>query len=278
MPKLPPDSFLKQKLMTAEEYQRHVLKVAQTLFPAEHLEIMSDPFVLRWGNSTLGLSTLYSVYRRDELPPDERDNAISAHLSVIMGAVHNSPSLETMSWSDAEPRLRLQLFPSSLRTQAPRPLVTYPFAFGVEIGVVVDLPDNYVYVREEDVARWNIVLDELYDRALRNLNEASRGLSLEGTDAPERSLIVATGDGYDAARLLLPGLRAFAVARLGEPCCAAIPNRDFLFFWSTTNSAAFHQRIRKQIRSDVESQPHALTSQIFSVAPDHVAPEGESDS
>ncbi len=273
MPKLPLSSFLKQTLLTPAEYQRHVVSVAQTLFPAEHLEITEDPAVILWGNHTLGLSSLYSVYTSNQLPPDERDNAIAAHLSLIMGAVRSSPDVTALAWADVEARVRLQLYPTTFHSQAPRPLVSYPFASGIEIGVVADLPTSYVYARTEDLARWQITAEALYDRALHNLEEASQGIEMHGTDAPERSLIVATGDGYDAARLLLPGLRAFAATRLAEPCLAAIPNRDFLIFWSTSNSDAFHQRIRRQVKRDVEEQPHALTSQIFVVSPDNAVPE-----
>jgi hypothetical protein len=273
MPKLPLSAFLKQTLLTPEEYQHHVLSIAQKLFPAEHVEITPDPAVILWDNHTLGLSTLYSEYTRDQLPPDERDNAIAAHLSLIMGTLRSSPDITTMAWPDVEAQLRLQFFPTSFRSQAPRPLVGYPFASGIEIGVVADLPTSYVYARSEDLARWEMTPEALYERALHNLEEATQGIEMHGTDAPERSLIIATSDGYDAVRLLVPGLRAFAAARLGQPCLAAIPNRDFLILWSTSNSAAFHQRIREQVRSDVKEQPHALTSQIFIVTPDKVVPE-----
>ena len=273
MPKLPLSSSLKQTLLTPEEYQRHVFSVAQRLFPAEHLEITPDPAVLLWGNHTLGLSTLYSVYTRDQLPPDERDNAIAAHLSLMMGAVRSSPDVTALAWQDVKDLVRLQLFPSVFRSHAPRPLVCYPFAPGIEIGVVADMPTSYVYVRTEDLARWDMTAEALHERALYNLEKASEGIEMHGTDAPQRSLIIATSDGYDAVRLLLPSLRTFAVARLGQPCLAAIPNRDFLILWSTSNSAAFSQRIREQVRSDVKAQPHALTSQIFVVTPDSAVPE-----
>ena len=273
MPKLPLSSFLKQTLLTPEEYQRHVVSIAQTLFPAERLEMAEDPAVLTWGNHTLGLSNLYTGYTRDQLPPDERDNAIAAHLSFIMGAVHNAPDVTALAWADVEDRVRLLFYPTAFHSQVPRPLVSYPFASGIQIGVVADMPTSYVYIRSEDLARWDMTPEALYERALYNLEEATQGIEMHGTDAPERSLIIATSDGYDAARLLVPGLRAFAVERLGQPCLAAIPNRDFLILWSTSNSDAFHQRIRQQVRSDVQTQLHALTSQVFVVTPDNVVPE-----
>jgi uncharacterized protein YtpQ (UPF0354 family) len=190
-----------------------------------------------------------------------------------MGAVRNSPDVTALAWADVETRVRLQFYPATFHSQAPRPLVSYPFASGIEIGVVADMPTSYVYARIEDLDRWHITAEALYERALYNLEEATQGIEMHGTDAPERSLIIATSDGYDAARLLVPGLRAFAVERLDQPCFAAIPNRDFLILWSTSNSDAFHQRIRQQVRSDVQTQPHALTSQIFIVTSDTVVPE-----
>ena len=78
-------------------------------------------------------------------------------------------------------------------------------------------------------------------------------------------LAIQTGDGYDAARLLLPAMRKLAVEHLGEPCYAAVPNRDFLIMWSQSNPEEFQTLVRAQVRQDCQSQPYPLTSTVFVV-------------
>jgi uncharacterized protein YtpQ (UPF0354 family) len=86
-------------------------------------------------------------------------------------------------------------------------------------------------------------------------------------------LAIQTGDGYDAARLLLPAMRKLAVEQLGEPCYAALPNRDFLILWARSNPEEFQSMVRAQIRQDSESQPYPLTSTVFVVTRARVEPD-----
>jgi uncharacterized protein YtpQ (UPF0354 family) len=129
-------------------------------------------------------------------------------------------------------------------------------------------------VREKDLERWGVTPEQLYQEGLQNLDQASAEVAFQYVDGPERFFSVETKDSFDAARLLLPGIRRFVTEQLGEPCLAAIPNRDFLFFWSVSNSAHFSQLVREQVQRDFETQPYALTSKIFVVTADSAVSEG----
>jgi hypothetical protein len=262
-----------EKLLTPEEYQRHVLLLLTALFPEKYFEATDDPLVIAYQFARLGLDNLYTVYRRDQLAPKERDECIQAHFSSIIPTFNIEGELEAMSWADVQEKVLLQLMPVSHRQMVP--LVYYPLSPEVEIGVVVDLPTAYSYVREKDLAHWGVTPEQLYEVGLRHLERTSAELAFQYVDGPEHFMIVETKDSFDAARLLLPRIRRFVIEELGEPCLAAVPNRDFLIFWSVSNSANFNQLVRAQVRHDFETQPYALTAKIFIVTTDSVVPEGD---
>ena len=252
-----------EKMMTPEEYQRHVLLLLTAVFPEKYFEATDDPLIIHYQEASLGLENLYTVYWHDQLAPKERDEHIHGHFSRIIANLKIEEELEAMSWADIRGKVLLQLMPVSHRHLVP--LAYYPLSAEVEIGVVVDLPNAYTYVREKDLERWAVTPDQLYAEGLKNLDQASANVAFQYVDEPERFLSVETKDSFDAARLLLPGIRRFVTEQLGEPCLAAIPNRDFLFFWSVSNSARFNQLIREQVQRDFETQPYALTPKIFVV-------------
>lgn len=51
-------------------------------------------------------------------------------------------------------------------------------------------------------------------------------------------------DGHDAVRILVPRIRQAAAPFPGDPFIAAVPNRDFLILWSSTNRSAYRRRGR----------------------------------
>jgi uncharacterized protein YtpQ (UPF0354 family) len=261
-----------ETLMTPEEYQRHVLLLLTAVLPEKYFEATDDPMVIAYQSARLGLDNLYSAYQRDQLTAQERDEHIEAHFSGILANLNVEGEVEVMTWAEAQTKVLLQLMPASHRQMVP--LIHYPLTADVEIGVVIDLPRAYSYVREKDLARWGITPAQLYETALQNLERASAELAFQYVDGPEHFLIVATRDSFDAARLLLPGIRSYVVEELGGLCLAAIPNRDFLIFWSAGNSANFNQIVRMQVQRDFETQPYALTPKVFAVTADSVALEG----
>jgi hypothetical protein len=263
-----------EKMMTPEEYQHHVLLLLTALFPDKDFETTDDPLVIRYGEASLGLENLYTVYQRDQLGPKERDEIIQAHFSRIIANLQIEAELEAMSWAEARGKILLQLMPADYRRLVP--IVNYPLSAEVKIGVVVDLPNAYTYVREKDLGRWGITREQLYEEGLQNLDQASAEVAFQYVDGPDRFLSVETKDSFDAARLLLPGIRRFVTEQLGEPCLAAIPNRDFLFFWSVSNSVQFSQLVREQVQHDFETQPYALTPKIFVVTADSAVSEESS--
>jgi uncharacterized protein YtpQ (UPF0354 family) len=77
-------------------------------------------------------------------------------------------------------------------------------------------------------------------------------------------------DGYDASRILLPGLHDHLREYLESPFLAAIPNRDILICFR--NDGELIDRLRPQIQEDFKTMPHQVSDNVFLVTPDGIAP------
>jgi uncharacterized protein YtpQ (UPF0354 family) len=146
-------------------------------------------------------------------------------------------------------------------------------ASDVLIGIVLDSEAGYSYVRAEDAALWGRTAAELFETGIVNLNEASRQLPMAMFPEPNLAIVIETKDGYDAARLLLPGIRKFAAEKLGEPFFAGIPNRDFLIMWSQGAADEFQTFCRQKIAEDFDEQDHPLSPRILVATAEDVTVE-----
>ena len=261
---------MKQKALSPVQFNRRVLATLSIAFPADPFEPTADPLLLRHGPVEFGLQNLYSAYLRDKQTAEELDESVRAHFMRMLALVREAGEPSPVSWSEAEALLRPQFMP----VEYPQgiPLVSFPFSSRVAVALVVDAQDGYSYVRLEDAAAWRKAPDELYAVAVANLDSQSAGVEMITSEGPERFIGIEAKDGYDAARLLLPGIRRHVSDSLGSPCLAAIPNRDFLFFWSQGNTPRFQSFVREKVDRDFAEQPYPLTPQFISVTPDRIAP------
>ncbi|MGN6185381.1 MAG: hypothetical protein ACTHQM_17210 [Thermoanaerobaculia bacterium] len=138
-----------------------------------------------------------------------------------------------------------------------------PLKDDISIGMVLDLETSHAYVRDEDLSRWGITFEDAQDQAAANLNDASADMAVQLTDGPDAFAVIVMNDGYDAARLLLPQIRAFL---------AAIPNRDFLNCWRHFASSQFQNFVRDKVANDVQQQPYPLTGEVLRVTRSSIDP------
>jgi uncharacterized protein YtpQ (UPF0354 family) len=257
--------------VTPEQYQQHVLGLLATTFPDEEFEGSPDPFLIKHGAAELGLHNLYALDTEKRFDPEERDAHIREHVWRILEALQLTQNASVPDWDEARGKLRLQFMRTEHTLRAP--VITFTFARDVVVALAIDLTHAYSYVSPAHLERWKVAEEVAYEEALSNLEQASAGIQIHATGAPQALLAIQTGDGYDAARLLLPTMRKLAVEHLGEPCYAAVPNRDFLIMWSVSNPAEFQTMVRAQVRQDCESQPYPLTSTVFVVTEAEVKPD-----
>ncbi len=146
-----------------------------------------------------------------------------------------------------------------------------PWEAGLIVTLVLDTPNTVIYLRQSDLARWGVEFEELLALACDNLESVSEGLPLKMGRPPDEGtasafIVMDSGDGYDAARLLLARQRDFLAEYLGPEYLVGIPNRDFLVAFTFDLAEQFAPIIRQ----DARQHQHPLTGQILLVTPDGV--------
>jgi hypothetical protein len=257
--------------MNIEQVRDHVISTLSRRLPERQFRITRDPHIIACGDAQLGLQNLYVDYRREALSLTQLDDIIVEHFTRILGEIDRRSDSAPMTWESVRDRVRLQLMPAEFATRTP--LLSFPFLDDVLVGVVVDSPTGYVYLRVEDARSWQQSPIDIYEVAVTNLNDASPGTSMSFMPAPNALIGVEAKDGYDAARILVPAIRKVASEKLGEPFYAGIPNRDFLIMWSANNPENFQRFAREKIAKDFIEQSHPLTATVLKVTCESIVPD-----
>lgn len=202
------------------------------------------------------------------LTGDARRDAI---LDFLINAV-SAAGLAEPAWPAAKGRLWIQIVSVQYGLQIPT-LVSRPFTPRVQVAYALVSDDTYKLVTQDMLKRWNVTADAVHDAAIAGLEAASEALPFDVRHAAEGAqATVAVGDGFDAARLLLPRFMARLRAALGDTVIVGIPIRDFLVAWTPD----FVARAQFTVLIDRDSQPgahsHALTNELFVAAAQGVRP------
>lgn len=210
----------------------------------------------------LGLANMRARFESSDQTEETLRTLVREHVAILQENQGEWPDFESV-----RERLRPQLMPESHTQEAP--LIAFPFAGDLFIGIVIDAANSYTYVTEQHAETWEKGSRELLEVALSNLDVASRGMNLHfsGHDAV-KILIAQQADGFDAARILLPDLRKLAGERLGLPYHFAVPNRDFLIMWSADAPDEIMEALSAQVATDAVNQPYPLTPSLFLVEED----------
>jgi uncharacterized protein YtpQ (UPF0354 family) len=152
-------------------------------------------------------------------------------------------------------------------------MVTQQLLPGLVVGYALDSARTMSYISPKQFEEWKISVEELHEAALENL--MLRSETLQAHASPDETgrvnlILIQTMDGYDASRILLPGLHDHLREYLHGPFLAAIPNRDILICFR--NEAELVERLRPQIQEDYRTMPHQVSDRIFLVTPDGIAP------
>ena len=255
--------------MNKTQFRTFVLSILHEQYPERGFRAGEADELIVCGDEQFGLANLYARSGDFRADDPQFKQFIAEHfnkLSQIDVVGEDSPA-----WSIIEPRLRPQIMPVEFIEQAP--IVHLPLGEDVLIGIVLDSEAGYSYVRAEDAALWGRTAAELLEAAVVNLNEASKQFPMAMFPEPNLAIVIETKDGYDAARLLLPGIRRFAAEKLGEPFFAGIPNRDFLIMWSQGAADEFQTFCRQKIGEDFREQDHPLSPRILVATADEVTVE-----
>jgi len=159
-----------------------------------------------------------------------------------------------------------------LRGTRPGFIAAQPFINDTVILYMIDINGAATPLSTEQLIRWGVDVDQIDLIARQNLAAFRPELELQLFRSDDASAaLFNTGDGYDASRLLLEQLYCKLSPELGGNFLVAIPTRD-VFIAFPQQPPQFIERLRKRIDDDFQSLPYPITSDLFLVTLDGVAP------
>ncbi|MGE3172392.1 MAG: DUF1444 family protein [Planctomycetota bacterium] len=239
------------------EVQQFLLRFETELvrFPhVEYLGLLPGQFacLLRVRGQETPLA-LHEMFRRCEAFPDAFGTTVEQLLAEIddvaldrlddhdFGAVATDllPQVRSMEWVEAQGR-----FGDSA-------LVYRKLNEHLATVYVIDDPQTMVFVCRAHLQRWHREVEDLHQLALANLRR--RGGDVLQHLPADQPLLLQTGDGYDAARvLLLPEQDGMLVA---------IPDRDLL--WVGNERGQDLATLMARAESMAQQAPHPVSDRLF---------------
>ena len=203
----------------------------------------------------LVLDDAYKQYTSD---PDRQDEIVDG---LVQEAVRRMEEGNTKrSFSD----VRDQLMPMLKRRVDVSRIENDPAVTQVDdLDVIYAVQgDHYFTVAtKDDLARWGQSVDDVDSLALSNLEKktnANQKLLCEPSGG-QKLCGWASGDGYDASRMLVPGLRRQIVKELGGPAVYAVP-LESVFVALTRNYAPV---IKSKVLQEFTTGKNPLSPELF---------------
>ena len=200
---------------------------------------------------TLELAKPYAEYKAAPARLDE----------ILSGVVAEAEStLEAGNADSSFAEVRSRIFPILKPITAFRGLDQEPattrFPANLRVAYFVEGPGSLKAVRPADLDRWGRSIDEVHELAVANL------LRQTNRDEPlrcEKELCGwASGDGWDAARLLVPELRRQIVEKIG-PSIYAVPQESVY----VALPIKLANRIRPRVEQDFVTADKPVSQSLF---------------
>jgi len=210
----------------------------------------------------VGLEDAFARYRTD---PQQQDEIVGGVVEDARARLENGLSQTALADVRAEvmPLLKGRF---ELRTYGFEPAQTR-FPGGLAVVYAVDGEDAFTLVRPEDVERWGTTVAELHERALDNLlarTNEEEPLLCEPSGGQELCGW-ASGDGYDATRMVVPELRDQIVRELGGPAAYAAPmeNVYIALALEVLESGNTEELLRLKLERDFQTSDDPLSPEVF---------------
>ena len=197
-------------------------------------------------SETNGLDTVQLVlddaFRRYRADPSKQDEIVSGLVQEAKTRMAEGNTKRSFE------EVRDQLLPMLKRRidvrGAGADVASTPFH---DLGIlyVVQMPHSFTVVTNEDVKRWGHPLSEIENLALDNLErQTNREQKLLCEPSGSQKLCGwASGDGHDASRMLVPGLRRQIVRQLGGPAVYAVPLESVFVALTRNYSTVIRPRV-----------------------------------
>ena len=214
----------------------------------------------------LGLGNLRRKFEQSDRSDKSLETLVREHMALFASETNHAFRFPK-SLEEARERLLPQIMPAAFAGDTNQ--VRIPIGGGLIAGIVADDNRAYLYMMWETLGKWSVSQEDVYRIALQNLELRSKGLKLQEFKRGGTTFIAAgAGDGYDAARIMLPGLKKLIGEKLGFPFNFGIPNRDFLICWSASVDEESRRFVNERLKEDFQKQPYPISCSVFQVAAD----------
>lgn len=201
-------------------------------------------------------------FRKD---PDRRD-------AIVAGVVRETrerleDGISGLSFTDARPSI-LPLLKArfELRT-LDRPVAETAFVADLAVIYAVQREDDFTLVAPADVHRWGRPLAQIDRIAIANLlRRTNRDEKLLCEPSGDSELCGwASGDGYDATRMIVPGLRRQIEREYDAPAVYAVPTENVFVAlpFSLATRKNTEQLLRIKVRRDFTTGEKPVSPELF---------------
>ncbi len=214
---------------------------------------------------------LENVYRMVSTEPDRKSEIVRHYLGQLFAT--EAESVASMSLEFARPRIMPRIQPVSIFEHLDEQMVAHvPFVNDTVVVFVTDLPQMTVSITTEQMLRWGVDIEDVEEFAIENLDRYAPELEIQFVESKEggKAAIISEQDGYDAARLLLPGLYRRLASHLGGNFYVAIPARD-MFVALSDQPEEFVERVAERVAADHKRLPYPITSEFYYATLDGIA-------
>jgi uncharacterized protein YtpQ (UPF0354 family) len=205
---------------------------------------------------------------------DQRDSAVDQAVSKIAAMLPGGAYADGIPWDEAKtclvPRIVASTFaPPSGSLDA---LATTSWIGGLRIALLLSFEGRSRFVRRNELDKWGVSFDDALRAALVVLAARSAGARWVHTETPDGTLVIAkSGDGLDAARVLLPAVYDVLSAALGRDVLIGLPHRDTLYACAG-GSEDLERTLRAKVADDSARAPHRISEALFALGPDGLRP------
>lgn len=207
--------------------------------------------------------SLHEGWRRAEAFPDGFDTMVASLVADI--AEVGLDRVDDLDFAAAAPLLMPQVRSRAWVEQrgsfGGAALVHRPMNDELATVYVVDDAQSMVFVCREHLRRWRKTDADVHNIALANLARSGGG-RIAGTGASSEPMRVQTGDGFDAARVLL--------LEEAEGLLVAIPDRDTL--WVGSEQGQDLERLMATTEEIAQKSAHPVSPSVWRVTDGRLAP------
>lgn len=248
--------------MSQSEFQSYVVKFLSESYKQHSFSKSDKQDAITVGGIQMSLTALYTAYSQGQIPDEEIDGVLKNSFEPMLAEVASFNEAQ-QQWQQVKGSIRPQLAPIAYLEKAD--LVHQKLDDKVIATFVIDDKHSYKYVTDDYFKSWKVSIEDLVNAANENLINISANMPMNISNQSEKFIVVQANDGYDAARIMVPQIRAFFSQHLGEQFYAAMPYRDILLVWSDDNTEAFKARMHENIKGDFAAKQYALSPNIFKV-------------